>query len=45
MASSVCNEIATKYDPKNHVLNYCLFSKTQRRDGRQCGHILPAGKL
>ena len=22
MASRVCNEIATKYDPKNHVLNY-----------------------
>ena len=24
MASRVCNEIATKYDPKNHVLNYCM---------------------
>ena len=26
MASRVCNEIATKYDPKNHVLNYCMAS-------------------
>lgn len=26
MASRVCNEIATKYDPKNHVLNYCMSS-------------------
>ena len=26
MASPVCNEIATKYDPKNHVLNYCMSS-------------------
>ena len=22
----VCNEISTKYDPKNHVLNYCMSS-------------------
>ena len=26
MASRVCKEIATKYDPKNHVLNYCMSS-------------------
>jgi oxaloacetate decarboxylase beta subunit len=26
MASRVCNEIATKYDAKNHVLNYCMAS-------------------
>ena len=26
MASRVCNEIATKYDSKNHVLNYCMSS-------------------
>ena len=26
MASRVCNGISTKYDPKNHVLNYCLAS-------------------
>lgn len=26
MASRVCNDIATKYDPKNHVLNYCMAS-------------------
>ncbi len=26
MASRVANEIALKYDPKNHVLNYCMSS-------------------
>ena len=26
MASRVCNEISTKYDPKDHVLNYCMAS-------------------
>ena len=26
MASRVCNEISTKYDPKNHVLNYSMAS-------------------
>lgn len=26
MASRVCNEISTKYDAKNHVLNYCMAS-------------------
>ncbi len=26
MASRVANDIATKYDPKNHVLNYCMAS-------------------
>lgn len=26
MASRVCNEISTKLDPKNHVLNYCMSS-------------------
>jgi len=26
MASRVCNDIATKYDPKNHELNYCMSS-------------------
>ena len=26
MASRVCNEISTKYDPKNHVLNYGMSS-------------------
>ena len=26
MASRVANEISTKYDPKNHVLNYCMAS-------------------
>ena len=26
MAARVCNEISTKYDPKNHVLNYCMSS-------------------
>ena len=26
MASRVCNTISTKYDPKNHVLNYCMSS-------------------
>ena len=26
MASRVCIEISTKYDPKNHVLNYCMAS-------------------
>ena len=26
MASRVCNEISTKYDPKTHVLNYCMSS-------------------
>ena len=26
MASRVCNIISTKYDPKNHVLNYCMSS-------------------
>ncbi len=26
MASRVCNEISTKIDPKNHVLNYCMSS-------------------
>ena len=26
MASRVCNVISTKYDPKNHVLNYCMAS-------------------
>ena len=26
MASRVVNDIATKYDPKNHVLNYCMSS-------------------
>lgn len=26
MASRVCNAISTKYDPKNHVLNYCMSS-------------------
>ena len=25
-ASRVCNGISTKYDPKNHVLNYCMAS-------------------
>ena len=26
MASRVANDIALKYDPKNHVLNYCMSS-------------------
>ncbi len=26
MASRVCNLISTEYDPKNHVLNYCMSS-------------------
>ncbi len=26
MASRVANDIATRYDPKNHVLNYCMAS-------------------
>lgn len=26
MASRVANDISTKYDPKNHVLNYCMAS-------------------
>ena len=26
MASRVCNDIATRYDSKNHVLNYCMSS-------------------
>ncbi|MBQ7269041.1 MAG: sodium ion-translocating decarboxylase subunit beta [Bacteroidales bacterium] len=26
MASRVCNGISIKYDPKNHVLNYCMAS-------------------
>ena len=26
MASRVCNGISTKYNPKNHVLNYCMTS-------------------
>ena len=26
MARRVCNGISTKYDPKNHVLNYCMAS-------------------
>lgn len=26
MASRVCNGISTKYDPKDHVLNYCMAS-------------------
>lgn len=26
MAARVANEISTKYDPKNHVLNYCMAS-------------------
>lgn len=26
MASRVCNGISTKYDPKNHMLNYCMAS-------------------
>ena len=26
MASRVCNGISTKYDPKHHVLNYCMAS-------------------
>ncbi len=26
MASRVCNLISTQYDPKNHVLNYCMSS-------------------
>lgn len=26
MASRVCNGISTKYDPKNHILNYCMAS-------------------
>ena len=26
MASRVANDITTKYDPKNHVLNYCMSS-------------------
>jgi oxaloacetate decarboxylase beta subunit len=26
MASRVCNELSIKYDPKNHVLNYCMAS-------------------
>ncbi len=26
MASRVCNTISTKYDPKNHMLNYCMSS-------------------
>lgn len=26
MASRVCNDISTKIDPKNHVLNYCMSS-------------------
>ncbi len=26
MASRVCNGISTRYDPKNHVLNYCMAS-------------------
>ena len=26
MASRVCNGISTKYNPKNHVLNYCMAS-------------------
>ena len=26
MSSRVCNGISTKYDPKNHVLNYCMAS-------------------
>lgn len=26
MASRVANDIATQYDPKNHVLNYCMSS-------------------
>ncbi|MBP5725128.1 MAG: sodium ion-translocating decarboxylase subunit beta, partial [Bacteroidales bacterium] len=26
MASRVANEISTKYDPQNHVLQYCMSS-------------------
>ena len=26
MASRVANDIALKYDPRNHVLNYCMSS-------------------
>ena len=26
MASRVANDIALKYDPKNHVFNYCMSS-------------------
>ncbi len=26
MASRVSNEISTKYDPQNHVLQYCMSS-------------------
>ena len=26
MAARVANEIALKYDPKNHVLQYCMAS-------------------
>ena len=36
MASRVCNGISTKYDPKNHVLNYCMASNI-------AGVIGPAG--
>ena len=29
MASRVCNGISTKYDPKNHVLKYCMASNIE----------------
>ena len=38
MASRVCNGISTKYDPKNHVLNY-LEHLGRHRFGCGCGRV------
>ena len=41
MASRVCNGISTKYDPKNHVLNYCMASNISG----VIGSVVAAGVL
>ena len=51
MASRVCNDISTKYDPKNHVLNYCMSSTRAnvaafcaRHKSQPPSHLKAAGK-
>ena len=45
MASRVCNEIATKYDPKNHVLNYCMSSNISGVIGSAVAALSDAGMI
>ena len=48
MASRVANEIALKYDPKNHVLQYCMASNISGVIGSAvaaCVDLLPLRKV